>query len=460
MGEAEEVPPPMWPSPQPHSTEHANHHGEGSSNTNCVRNIDLVSTGDDGVTLHTRIVELSPPDPITNDSLVAVIRQGYPPYLAQLDTTAPDLQELAEALDPSHLNSTSISPPGKAMHAMPCLLKIDKLPFTISEGSSDHGGSKDEFEHNQEGFSLVAPTNRMMRVPLREPPASRGPDEDAQSGAGYSKSRDPEKDAPMKNPTFAPGYPSTAAIISTDAEMSVYRRFDRLNARNILYYQAELMYIESEMDKLDEEDRLNGDTAAGSHLRHFKDLWENYQDDRVMKRKGLIQDMRYLLKEYNKCISVYKQLMDCPEPSNRVLTSIRNWRSNQGNPPINDISEQAYEKPYEADLMALKPPKCDDPLSIFVQDNLGRFFKKPQPMQIPNSDNVLYYSERAIDLFVTIICTLLAIVVLVGSMTTLFFVESQGLRLGLVWLFTFLFAVSIFLMARLSKGEIFLATAA
>ncbi|KAK6353970.1 hypothetical protein TWF730_008390 [Orbilia blumenaviensis] len=156
----------------------------------------------------------------------------------------------------------------------------------------------------------------------------------------------------------------------------------------------------------------------------------------------------------------YKELLNSSEPSDRVTTSIRNWRTNQGDPPIIDISETAYDKTYEPDLMALRPPKSDDPITIFVQNNLGKFFKKPKPPHIPNSDNVLYYSETAIDLFVTIICTLLAIVVLVGSMTTLYFVESKGLRLGLVWVFTFLFAISIFLMANLSKGEIFLATAA
>lgn len=63
------------------------------------------------------------------------------------------------------------------------------------------------------------------------------------------------------------------------------------------------------------------------------------------------------------------------EPSERVVTSIRNWRANQGDPPIVDISESAYEKEYESDLAALKPSSADDPVTIFVQNNLGRFFK-------------------------------------------------------------------------------------
>ncbi|KAJ6259656.1 hypothetical protein Dda_5294 [Drechslerella dactyloides] len=414
-----------------------------------VREIGLLSTKADGTVTNTRVIELSPPGPLSNTSLVAVIKQGQAPYLAQLDLKSSNLRDQVDAND----SFTGMA----AEEPEPDMISIGKIPTTSSRQVSIH----DE-PYTTDDFPLSVPTNRMIRIPLaqpynvtidRDPSAVRDPDDK------FSHSRDPEKDAPVKNITFAPGYPSTAAIMSTDAELSVYRRFDRLNARNLLYYQAELMYLESKLDKLDEEDRLLENPEHKYHLRHYRELWDA-QDERTEKRRDVVTEIRYFLKEYNECLFYYKQLMDCPEPSDRVLTSIRNWRANQGDPPIIDISESAYEKQFESDLIALKPPKCDDPLSIFVQDNLGKFFKKPQPAEIPNSGNVLYYSETAIDLFVTVICTLLAIVVLVGSMTTLFFVESKGLRLGLVWVFTFLFAISIFLMAKLSKGEIFLATAA
>ncbi|KAF3916163.1 hypothetical protein AA313_de0204659 [Arthrobotrys entomopaga] len=388
---------------------------------------------EDGVYNHTRVIEISPPNP---SSVVAVLKQNQPPYFAQANLDDSNIQEQVDAQDPSTVTQLE-----------PFMLKIPKKEpeLVTTQTSEDMSGM-----------------NRMINVPLEKPIASRDPNGDSDTNPtsnGFSHCPDPEKDAPVRNITFAPGYPSTAAIISTDAELSVYRRFDRLNARNFLYYQAELMYMESELDKLDEEDRLIREPEAKAHLRHFQELWYA-QDEQTRKRRRLVKDMRYLLREYNEALYYYKDLLNCSEPSDRVVTSIRNWRANQGDPPINDISEQAYDKTYEADLIALKPPKCDDPLSIFAQNYLGKFFKIPQPAHIPNSENVLYYSETAIDLFVTIICTLLAIIVLVGSMTTLFFVKSQGVRLGLVWVFTFLFAVSIFLMAKLSKGEIFLATAA
>ncbi|KAF3920441.1 hypothetical protein ABW20_dc0104883 [Dactylellina cionopaga] len=411
--------------------------------TNNIRETVLITSALDGTVLsRTRVVELSPPSSSNNQSLVAVIKDDGAPYLAQVDLTTNNLQEQIDAQGPLPLGQAS------AFEITPYLVNVPQETVARTE--------------LQTTVQDVSGMTRMVHIPInpesitidRNPDAGRGKNHNS-----YSNTRDPEKDAPVQGITYAPGYPSTAAIVSTDAELSVYRRFDRLNARNLLYYQAEIMYLEAELDKLDEEDGLLKEPEAKYHLRHFKELWEG-RDERTRRRLSVVQEIRYQLKQYNKALFYYKDLLNCSEPSERVVTSIRNWRANQGDPPIIDISEQAYDKMYEADLIALKPPKCDDPLSIFAQNNLGKFFKKPQPAHIPNSDNVLYYSETAIDLFVTIICTFLAIIVLVGSMTTLFFVESQGLRLGLVWVFTFLFAISIFLMAKLTKGEIFLATAA
>ncbi|KAF3931426.1 hypothetical protein ABW19_dt0202377 [Dactylella cylindrospora] len=417
------------------------------------------------------VIQLGPPDPASGLSHLAVIKKNSAPYYVRADVNHPKFEAIIEAHRPENISTESHTYVfvQQEPSLQPQSSKDAKKPESINgqEVSDDFNNDdnyegikgddeKKDLEGSNQGDGLpelvpemvyVRPMNRMVHI-TRDPGAAE---------AAFL--RDPEKDAPVAPPEYAPGYPSTAAIMSTDPELSVYRRFDRLNARSFLYYQAQLMYLESELDKMDEEDRLCKNSEETYHLKHFKELWEG-SSERVLERRRVVEEIRWLLKDYNEALFYYKEMINAPEPSQRVVTSIRNWKANQGDPPVVDISEQAYDPRYEADLLALKPPKCDDPLSIWVQNNMGKFFKKPQPATIPNSSNVLYYSETAIDLFVTIICTILAIVVLVGSMTTLYFVESQGVRLGLVWVFTFLFAVSIFLMANLTKGEIFLATAA
>jgi hypothetical protein len=53
------------------------------------------------------------------------------------------------------------------------------------------------------------------------------------------------------------GYPRFAAFIANDEDRSttIFRRFQRLSARNLLYLESELAYLEAEQDRLDQESR-------------------------------------------------------------------------------------------------------------------------------------------------------------------------------------------------------------
>jgi hypothetical protein len=56
------------------------------------------------------------------------------------------------------------------------------------------------------------------------------------------------------------GFPNVAAKIASDIDKTttIYRRFDRLSARNILLFQAEIAELEYEQDRYDAEDRKRG----------------------------------------------------------------------------------------------------------------------------------------------------------------------------------------------------------
>lgn len=49
-------------------------------------------------------------------------------------------------------------------------------------------------------------------------------------------------------------YPSFATFIASDSGLSVYRRFDRLSSRNLLYLQSELLEQQAQLEGFDEED--------------------------------------------------------------------------------------------------------------------------------------------------------------------------------------------------------------
>lgn len=60
---------------------------------------------------------------------------------------------------------------------------------------------------------------------------------------------------------YPPGYPRFAAFIANDEDKSttIFRRFQRLSARNLLYLESELADLEEEQDRLDRESQLDPD---------------------------------------------------------------------------------------------------------------------------------------------------------------------------------------------------------
>lgn len=98
------------------------------------------------------------------------------------------------------------------------------------------------------------------------------------------------------------GYPALAEWISRDSdyETFIFRRYDRLAARNILNLQSELATIEARLDKLDEDSRQRRDPG----LR----CWETFEGDcenednpdhkAAVERRELFDRLERRMKDY------------------------------------------------------------------------------------------------------------------------------------------------------------------
>ena len=101
---------------------------------------------------------------------------------------------------------------------------------------------------------------------------------------------------------YVKGYPSLAAFIASDPDKStaIYRRFDRLSARNLLYMQSELIELEARQDALDAED-LQGTLEAKDSARNWQTLNRKASEPGNTKEKErlmLVGDIRKKLKDY------------------------------------------------------------------------------------------------------------------------------------------------------------------
>ena len=102
------------------------------------------------------------------------------------------------------------------------------------------------------------------------------------------------------------GYASLAAFIASDRDRStsIFRRFDRLSSRNLLYLQSELAALEKQQDELDAEiaREINVVTVNTKTLGDWEALVgkskaaENVREKEQVK---LALEIRKKLKEYS-----------------------------------------------------------------------------------------------------------------------------------------------------------------
>jgi hypothetical protein len=99
--------------------------------------------------------------------------------------------------------------------------------------------------------------------------------------------------------TLPEGYPKLAALQGTYPQLGIYRRFATLNARNLLYLQAELVILESNLNQFTSKDYVSEDLTAKLYHKNWH---------RLSKRKyGVLNSQYYTmlrvrekLKEYSK----------------------------------------------------------------------------------------------------------------------------------------------------------------
>ncbi|CAO2657901.1 Nn.00g071610.m01.CDS01 [Neocucurbitaria sp. VM-36] len=228
------------------------------------------------------------------------------------------------------------------------------------------------------------------------------------------------------------GYPGLAAWIARDpdSETFVFRKFDRLAARNILHLQARLVALERDIDQQDEAARRSRDYEARDSSRRWETLVRCSKDSdrQEMKRMETFEELRKLLKEYYK----------------------------DGNPvPLITGRADAFLDD-EDDLLAVAKPIDEDYLSRALQNNW--LFKKRKTAD--PFDRTYIHKNSHIVQTVAALDLMLAAILLIGAIVNLYFVTAQKAKLGLIALYTILFASSVALCTNARRAEIFAATAA
>ncbi|KAI9807353.1 MAG: hypothetical protein M1833_000096 [Piccolia ochrophora] len=256
---------------------------------------------------------------------------------------------------------------------------------------------------------------------------------------------------------YLDGYPDFAAYVASDKELAIYHRFARLSTRNLLYLQSELLVLQARLEEIDEyeqgqDEDMDVMQAARCWETFAEKATENTRDGEKMK---LVLQIRKLIKEYHKAVLLQQKMLDLQQPGRRATNTFLKWWQNK-RPLIGRQNELFVDR---ADLITLKPATEEDRMSRFLRDHFGVFLR--QAHDIPASwGPIHYFPEETISSIVTVISILLAAVLLIGAIASLYFVKAPNARLGMIAGFTSLFAASVGGLTNARKAEVFAATAA
>ena len=114
----------------------------------------------------------------------------------------------------------------------------------------------------------------------------------------------------MNNSITPPeGYPRLASHMAQYPENIIFRRFNGLCTRNLLYLQAELMHLEQKLYRLEAADSVSSD---GHRARYSKDwYWLDYSSEgETSEQLQTVLTIRSKLKEYCKMMEFIFMITD------------------------------------------------------------------------------------------------------------------------------------------------------
>ncbi|TVY16396.1 hypothetical protein LARI1_G007412 [Lachnellula arida] len=265
------------------------------------------------------------------------------------------------------------------------------------------------------------------------------------------------------------GFIGLAAKIAADPDKSttLYRRFDALSARNLLFYQAELAELEEQQNQYDTEDQKARDQLNQESIECQHD-WETFTNrakdaGRERSKMELAMKIRITLEKYHEALAAHQRLLNSSPPSMTTVKAMQNWfddptgekSPNDCIPQLWGASEHTYTDPH--DLVALRVPADQDRLSNFVQKNFGVLFKTSD---VSGGGAQILISHATLSMFSTILSLILASILLFGAIISLSIIGSKPVLLGMLCFWTVLFAACVGLLTNAKRDQVFAATAA
>ncbi|PVH75814.1 hypothetical protein DL98DRAFT_592820 [Cadophora sp. DSE1049] len=299
---------------------------------------------------------------------------------------------------------------------------------------------------------------------------------------------------------YVPGYPRYSAFIASDEDKSttIFRRFQRLSTRNLLYLESELSELEAIQDRLDAEAKRDDDLElsaqswellrlqadGGCDVPCNEDTKEGVEQSErnarlqqaARERLEVALRIRHVLTEYQTALKLENDILALKPPDRRPLKGVRRIFYTSHNTPGLKKNPRGRGKTQlsgsgagmiagkisahldpnnEQDLCVLAPDVQKDRLTRLFEGRMSYFFRA-------RTDDGLsdFVSHSKVALAVTILSGLMATVFLIGAIVGLYWVEDPRTKLGILSGLTVAFAGTLALFTNARRQDVFAATAA
>ncbi|KAK9420999.1 hypothetical protein SUNI508_06144 [Seiridium unicorne] len=262
------------------------------------------------------------------------------------------------------------------------------------------------------------------------------------------------------------GYARVAHLMASQDEFAIVRRFKALNMQDLLYRQAEITHLESELTELAHRDSRHFDRE------YFAKDWYSLSqgssgEDREQWQK--FEELREKLNAYNDALLKQSQLAQLPRPRAYDLDFLRSWfeRPGMGAFPLLGADRKSWNVQHGEDLIGIKARIAPDPLSTWFVEKFVPVFhhfvgaRFREPISAGKIGSGIYnYSDCHLSVALRVVTTVTASLLPLCSVVALYMIPSSDVRLGLVVVFSACFSLALATMTNARAIEVFAATAA
>ncbi|KAH6668723.1 hypothetical protein B0J14DRAFT_703559 [Halenospora varia] len=259
------------------------------------------------------------------------------------------------------------------------------------------------------------------------------------------------------------GYSRLGALIDSDENFQLYRRFGYLQARVMLYKQDQLRELEERLDLMDE---------AHKELCPRKLKQRDMEPSNDCPRKDLMLCIEQSFKEYAQLLVLGRDLATFNPPPACDYTSVRDYFDKEA--PV--VREEQYIKHIE-DIVTLKPGREHSWLDSFIEgvvvELTSRFkfmryiFLSSERREKADPTSIRLFSRDRVNIAVSLIITLTIVALLIIPIYVLWKLtngeqtqKKSSLIIGILLIFTLVFSGVLSLFTRAKRHEILAAAAA